>query len=153
MNSSSRSGTDRLRAVARRALLERGMLVEFSEAAMRELEQITRQAPERDSSLRDLRSLLWCSIDNDESRDLDQLSVALPGTNGGVTILVAVADVDALVQIGGAIDQHAQSNTTSVYTAAGVFPMLPEQLSTDLTSLGQGQDRLPIVTRLSGRGG
>ena len=95
----------------------------------------SRQRRVRRASIRDLTDLLWASIDNDDSRDLDQLTVAetLPGD--AVKIRVAVADVDALVKDGSAIDAHARHNTTSVYTAARIFPMLPEKLSTDLTSL------------------
>ncbi len=93
--------------------------------------------------------MLWASIDNDDSRDLDQLSVAVPVAGGAVKILVAVADVDAIVKAGGAIDGHARVNTTSVYTAAGIFPMLPEKLSTDLTSLGEGEERLAIVVEMT----
>ncbi len=96
----------------------------------------------------DLRELLWCSIDNDDSRDLDQLTVAeaLPG--GSVKILVAIADVDALVRKQMALDVHARHNTTSVYTAAETFSMLPERLSTDLTSLNHDSDRLAVVVEL-----
>src|SRR5207244_5210542 len=103
---------------------------------------------------RDLRDRLWCSIDNDDSRDLDQLSVAEPLAAGQVKILVAVADVDTLVRRGSASDGHASTNTTSVYTAGGIFPMLPEELSTDLTSLNEGVDRLAIVIEMTmGTGG
>ena len=79
---------------------------------------------------RDLRHLLWCSIDNDDSRDLDQLSVA-ESRDGATGILIAIADVDALVGRGSAVDQHAAINTTSVYTAAQVFSMLPERNCSD----------------------
>jgi len=97
----------------------------------------------------DLRELQWASIDNDDSRDLDQLTVARNSGHDAVTILVAIADVDALVKKDSAIDGHAWTNTTSVYTPAGVFPMLPEKLSTDLTSLGESDDRLAVVTEMS----
>jgi VacB/RNase II family 3'-5' exoribonuclease len=92
-----------------------------------------------------MRDRLWASIDNDDSRDLDQLTVAESLTNGRVRILVAVADVDALVRKDSAIDSHASHNTTSVYTPAAIFPMLPEALSTDLTSLNENQDRIAVV--------
>ena len=92
--------------------------------------------------LRDVRDRLWASIDNDDSRDLDQLTVAESLESGQVRILVAVADVDALVRKTSAIDGHAARNTTSVYTPAAIFPMLPEALSTDLTSLNEDQDRI-----------
>ena len=93
--------------------------------------------------------MLWASIDNDDSRDLDQLSVAEPLAGGAVKMLVAVADVEATVREGSAIDGHARTNTTSVYTAAQVFPMLPEKLSTDLTSLGESQERLAVVMEMT----
>jgi VacB/RNase II family 3'-5' exoribonuclease len=137
-----------LKAIARRAMIERGLLPDFSPAVLAEADAIASAAAETASSIRDLRGLLWCSIDNDDSRDLDQLSVAEPGPGAAVTVRVAVADVDAVVKEGSAIDGHARTNTTSVYTAAGVFPMLPERLSTDLTSLGQGQARLAIVVEM-----
>src|SRR5207237_1027416 len=92
--------------------------------------------------------LPWCSIDNDDSRDLDQLSVAEPLSGGDVRVLVAIADVAAVVIKGSPVDQHAALNTTSVYTPAVIFPMLPDKLSTDLTSLADGQDRLAIVVQL-----
>lgn len=138
----------RLRHIAEGAMLERGLLPNFSAAAIAELQALTAAAGDANDAsqaIRDLTTLGWASIDNDDSRDLDQLTVAeaLPGD--ATRIRVAVADVDALVKAGSAIDQHARHNTTSVYTAAEIFPMLPEQLSTDLTSLNAGEDRLAIV--------
>jgi exoribonuclease-2 len=124
---------------------ERGLEPEFPAAAIAEVERIERAATADGTEVRDLRTHLWASIDNDDSRDLDQLSVAEPLPRGDVRILVAVADVDALVGKGSALDAHAAHNTTSVYTAGGVFPMLPEKLSTDLTSLNEGEDRLAAV--------
>ena len=144
---SNRTSTSRneLCSLARRAMVKRGLLPDFSPLALAETTAIPGPVLETDPSIRDLRGLLWASIDNDDSRDLDQLSVAevLPG--GRMRVKVAVADVDAMVKKGSAIDDHARANTTSVYTAAQVFPMLPERLSTDLTSLGEGQERLALV--------
>jgi len=140
-----RSSRGRLRAIARRVMVERGLEADFSPAAKAETDALSGPAKEADPPVRDLRSRLWCSIDNDDSRDLDQLSVAEPSTDGAVRILVAVADVDALVEKGSALDGHARANTTSVYTAAAIFPMLPERLSTDLTSLNEDEERLALV--------
>src|SRR5713226_836939 len=148
MASADMSSRDRLRILARRAMTQRGLLPDFSPAALAEMGAMTKAAAEAGASIRDLRGLLWCSIDNDDSRDLDQLSVAEPMAGDTVKILVAVADVDALVKTGSAIDAHARTNTTSVYTAPEIFPMLPEKLSTDLTSLGEGQIRLAIVIEM-----
>ena len=143
-----------LQSIANRAMLERGLLPDFSAAALAELDGIQAPAGVNGESageapgVRDLTDLLWASIDNDDSLDLDQLTVAetLPGDK--VRIRVAVADVDALVKDGSAIDEHARHNTTSVYTAAEIFPMLPEKLSTDLTSLNFDQERLAVVVEM-----
>jgi VacB/RNase II family 3'-5' exoribonuclease len=137
--------------IARREMIERGLLPDFSDAAAKETDAITQAAVSHDSSVRDMRDMLWASIDNDDSRDLDQLSVAAPMADGTVTIFVAVADVDATVGRGSAIDDHARTNTTSVYTAAQIFPMLPGKLSTNLTSLGEGVDRLAVVIEMAVR--
>jgi len=126
-------------------MLERGLLPEFSAAVVAETGSIASAAAATDSSLRDLRRLLWASIDNDDSLDLDQLTVAEQLPDGAVKILVAIADVDAIAKKSSAIDDHARTNTTSVYTSAQIFPMLPEKLSTDLTSLADRKDRLAIV--------
>ncbi len=134
-----------LLSIARRSMVDHGLQPDFDDAAIRQRDSITQAATSADADLRDLRGLLWASIDNDSSLDLDQLSVAEPAVAGMTRILVAIADVDAIVKSGSPIDSHAHFNTTSVYTAAAIFPMLPEKLSTDLTSLGQDQERLAIV--------
>jgi exoribonuclease-2 len=133
-----------LAAIARQAMIERGLEPDFPPAAQQELAAIGGPATAT-GGVRDLRDRLWASIDNDDSRDLDQLTAAEPLTGGRVRIFVAVADVDALVRKASAIDGHAARNTTSVYTPATIFPMLPEALSTDLTSLNEDQDRIAVV--------
>ena len=130
-------------------MMERGLEPDFPHAAIEELAAISGPPATGAGSLRDLRSLMWCSIDNDDSRDLDQLSVAEVMRDGSVKILVAVAEVTAFVRKGSALDEHARKNTTSVYTAGGVFPMLPERLSTDLTSLNFNQDRRSLVVEMA----
>ena len=129
-------------------MLDRGLEPDFSPAVMAELARMgTPPAPA--AAARDLRHLSWSSIDNDDSLDLDQLTVAQALPGGAVRVLVAVADVDALVAKGSAVDAHAQKNTTSVYTAAEIFPMLPERLSTDLSSLADQQDRPAVVIEMT----
>ena len=145
MNSSGLPGKYLLQRVAHEAMLQHGLLPDFSADVLAQAEKIASAAVAFASDIRDLRRLLWASIDNDDSRDLDQLTVAQALADGTVKILVAISDVDALVGKDTAIDRHARINTTSVYTAAQIFPMLPEKLSTDLTSLGEGQERLAIV--------
>jgi exoribonuclease-2 len=141
-----------LKDVARRAMIERGFEPDFSPAVATQVRQLSEGPAEAGHyDRRDLRHLLWCSIDNDDSRDLDQLSVA--EVRGRETaILVAIADVDALVPCDSPVDRRAQDNTTSVYTPAHVFPMLPERLSTDLTSLNEGEDRLAVVVDMTMNG-
>jgi VacB/RNase II family 3'-5' exoribonuclease len=136
-----------LQQIAERVMVERGMTPDFSPAARTQLAAIA--GPARPTSAaRDLRQLGWCSIDNDESRDLDQLSVGESLADGAVRLLVAIADVAALVPRGSALDGHAEQNTTSIYTVARVFPMLPERLSTDLTSLNFDVDRAAVVVEM-----
>ena len=139
------SQREQLRAIAVAAMRARGLEPDFPSPALAEVAALHGPPQPTDGATRDLRGRPWCSIDNDESRDLDQLSVAEPSPNGDVKILVAIADVDAAVHKGSALDRHAAQNTTSVYTPAVIFPMLPEKLSTDLTSLADQQDRLSIV--------
>ena len=147
MHSGSRGGRQILRHIARVAMIERGLEPEFPPAAVRQAATLTSAArPAQAQPVQDLRALPWVSVDNEDSRDLDQLSVAESLPDGVTRARVAVADVDALVGIDTPVDLHAHHNTTSVYTAARIFPMLPERLSTDLTSLNPGEDRLALVT-------
>ncbi|HEY9528391.1 MAG TPA: RNB domain-containing ribonuclease, partial [Anaerolineales bacterium] len=154
MNTTNRYHRSILQGIARRAMLERGLLPDFSNAALAELARLQTRAGTLDSpaegpdGIHDMRSALWASIDNNDSRDLDQLTVAEEMEHGNVKILVAIADVDSFVKKGSALDEHAGHNTTSVYTAAEIFPMLPEKISTDLTSLNFDQDRLSVVIEM-----
>ncbi len=128
---------------------QRGFEPDFPPAVVSEANALREPAGSPDSTIEDQRGLAWISVDNDDSRDLDQLSVAEELGDGSVRLLVAVADVDSAVRRGGAIDERARTNTTSVYTPAEIFPMLPERLSTDLTSLNEGEDRLAVVVTLT----
>src|SRR5437867_2118569 len=138
--------TDRatLAAIARQAMIEHSLEPDFPPAALQELAAIAGPAGAT-AGVRDLRDRLWASIDDDDSRDLDQLTVGESLAGERIRVLVAVADVDALVRKDSAIDGHASHNTTSVYTPAVIFPMLPTELSTDLTSLNEDQDRNAVV--------
>src|SRR5713226_7313696 len=135
-----------LQAAARQELIEHGFHPDFPPEVRTQVARIQTSSTELKAGpdVRDLRSLLWSSIDNDTSRDLDQAEVA-QRVNGGIRLLVAIADVDADVSIDSPIDRHAAEQTTSVYTGIRTFPMLPEQLSTDLTSLNEAADRLAVV--------
>jgi VacB/RNase II family 3'-5' exoribonuclease len=143
-----------LEDLAHRAMIERGFLPDFPAEALAELGRIRAPAALNGESdgkehpVRDVRDLVWASIDNDDSRDLDQLTVAEARPGDSVKILVAVSDVDSLVKKGSAIDGYARHNTTSIYTAAMNFPMLPEKLSTNLTSLNLNEDRLALVIEM-----
>jgi exoribonuclease II len=141
--------TDELHRLASDAMRAHGLLPNFSTAALAEANAATAAVSGPGTDLQDLRSLLWSSVDNDESLDLDQIEVAeaLPG--GKFKLMVGIADVDSVVKIGSAIDEHARANTTSVYTAAAIYAMLPERLSTNLTSLAQDQDRLCVVMEMT----
>jgi VacB/RNase II family 3'-5' exoribonuclease len=142
---SDTSDRSRLRTIAVRVMRERGLDPAFPKDALNDVSALTGPPRSTEEPTRDLRALAWCSIDNDDSRDLDQLSVAERQPNGDAKVLVAVADVDAAVPKDSPVDRHAAVNTTSVYTPGAIFPMLPERLSTDLTSLADQQDRLSIV--------
>ncbi len=137
-----------LRARAHQAMLEAGFHPDFPPEIFREIQALKPPAPKISGVVRDLRSLLWSSIDNDSSRDLDQVEYAEQLPDGSTRLLVGIADVDSSVPKGSATDLHAASETTSVYTGVATFPMLPEALSTDLTSLRDAQERLSIIIEL-----
>ncbi len=138
-----------LKARAHQAMLEAGFQPDFPAEVAREVQALNQGAPKNAGpAARDLRSLLWSSIDNDSSRDLDQVEYVDKLPDGTVRLLVGIADVDASVPKGSATDQHAAVESTSVYTGVATFPMLPAELSTDLTSLLDAQDRLCIVIEL-----
>ena len=137
-----------LQSIAQRAMVERGLLPDFSAEALAELDRIQEPATLNGESVRDLRDSLWASIDNDDSYDLDQLTVAEAMSGDRIKVFVAVADVDSLIENGSALDEHARHNTTSVYAAGGTFPMLPDKLSTKLTSLNLNEDRLSVVVEM-----
>jgi exoribonuclease-2 len=149
MESETSSHRAVLQRIAHRVMLERGLEPDFPAAALAEVARLAAAPQRAEAGARDLRDLLWASIDNDDSLDLDQLTVAKPLPDGAIEVLVAVADVDALVARGSAVDAHATKNTTSVYTAGEIFPMLPERLSTDLTSLADRQDRPALVVDIT----
>ena len=137
-----------LATIASWAMFSRGLEPEFHSDVHKQLARLNSPATEKDSRIRDLSGLPWCSIDNDDSRDLDQLTAIEPVKHRETRLFVAIADVDALVKKGTPIDAHARHNTTSVYTSARIFPMLPERLCTDLTSLNPEQDRLAVVVEM-----
>ncbi len=135
-------------ASAHQEMIREGFHPDFPPATGQQLDKLnSRPSLVPDSGVRDLRELLWSSIDNDTSRDLDQIEVA-QRVPEGIRVLVGIADVDSDVAIGSPIDQHAASETTTVYTSVRTFPMLPEVLSTDLTSLAENADRLAIVIEM-----
>ena len=130
-------------------MIEAGFLPDFSAAVKLEVESLERKPPALSApAVRDLRTLLWSSIDDSKTRDLDQVEYAETLSNGDTRLLIGIADVDAFVPKGSVTDAHAVENCTSVYAGVKTFPMLPEQLSTDLTSLVADQDRLVVVTEM-----
>jgi VacB/RNase II family 3'-5' exoribonuclease len=146
MNHAQPSHVD-LQAAARQAMLDNGFSPDFSPAVQQQLVQLQNGQPPaaKQEDVRDLRSLPWSSIDNDTSRDLDQIEVAERLADSNARVLVGIADVDALVAQNTPIDQHAARESTTVYTGVRNFPMIPEQLSTGATSLLEGADKLSVV--------
>jgi exoribonuclease-2 len=135
-----------LYAIAHQSMIEAGFVPDLSSAVNAEIKTIETSPRPDVTQVRDLRELLWSSIDDQKSRDLDQVEYAEALADGNTRLLVGIADVDSLVPAASAIDKHAEENCTSVYTGVKTFPMLPEELSTDLTSLNPEQDRLAVVT-------
>jgi exoribonuclease-2 len=137
-----------LRAAAHQEMLAEGFQPDFPPPVDQQVKALeAKNGPASADGVRDLRSLLWSSIDNDTSRDLDQAEVA-ERVSGGIRVLIAIADVDADVPVDSPIDKHAAYETTSVYTGVETFPMLPEELSTDLTSLNENVDRVAVVVQM-----
>lgn len=140
-----------LSEIADQTMLDNGFIPEFPEAVRKEEGSLKAKSPKlfSEEGLRDLRKLLWSSIDDPKTRDLDQVEYAESLPNGTIRLLIGIADVDTFVVKQSAIDEHAGRNCTSVYAGVKTFPMLPEELSTDLTSLVEGEDRLVVVTEMT----
>ncbi|HEY3532595.1 MAG TPA: RNB domain-containing ribonuclease, partial [Casimicrobiaceae bacterium] len=140
--------TPDLRELARQVMLDDGFDPDFTAAARADLRNVGKH-PDNGAPLRDLRGLLWSSIDNDDTRDLDQVEYAEQLEDGGYQLWIGVADVDAEVPKGSAIDAHAAAQTTTVYTGAVIFPMLPLELSAGATSLFEDVERKAVVVEMS----
>src|ERR1700720_1795839 len=143
-----RSSSINLQATARQVMQAQGFQPDFPPETQKQLADIKAHPPQLTLSdkVRDLRNLLWSSIDNDTSKDLDQIEVAERLPNGDVKVMIGIADVDAFVAKDTPIDQHAERETTSVYTGVSIFPMLPNELSTGASSLLENADRPGVVT-------
>ena len=136
-----------LQAIAKQVMLANGFEPEFPAGVPQQLAELKTHPPQATpgGDIRDLRHMLWSSIDNDTSRDLDQIEVAERLPDGRNRVLVGIADVDAFVPIHSPIDEHAAKETTTVYTGIRNFPMLPEELSTGASSLLENGDKLAVV--------
>jgi exoribonuclease II len=138
-------GTYNLVELAVAAMTSHGFEANFSDAALEQASLLDEVKKDTADGYVDLTHLLWCSIDNDDSRDLDQVTVSEELPDGTTKILVGVADVDTVVVQNSPLDQHARHNTTSIYTGVRTFPMFPERLSWDLTSLNANEDRRAFI--------
>ncbi len=137
-----------LRKISQETMVENGFQTVFPPEVFDELNGLKNRRISSDSSIKDLRHLLWSSIDNDSSKDLDQVEFAEELPNGDIRLLIAIADVDALVKKDSAIDDFARNQTVSVYTETKILPMLPREISENLTSLLPNVDRLAIVIEM-----
>ena len=140
--------TQDLREVARQAMIDEGFDPDAGPAVRAELQNVGKR-PDTGAKLRDLRDLLWSSIDNDDTRDLDQVELVESSSEGDFRLLIGVADVDAEAPKGSAIDAYAAAQTTTVYTGAVIFPMIPTELSAGATSLFEGADRKCVVVDMT----
>lgn len=134
--------------ISEATMVENGFQTNFPSRVLEELESLKDKTITLDESIRDLRGLLWSSIDNDSSKDLDQIEFAKQLPNGNIRLLIGIADVDTYVKKDSAIDEFAKNQTVSVYTETMILPMLPPQISEDLTSLLPDVDRLAIVIEM-----
>ncbi|HUE50695.1 MAG TPA: RNB domain-containing ribonuclease [Terriglobales bacterium] len=143
-----RSSSINLQAIARQVMQAQGFQPDFPPETQKQLADIKAHPPQLTPSdkVRDLRNLLWSSIDNDTSKDLDQIEVSERLPNGDIKVMIGIADVDSFVGKDSLIDQHAERETTSVYTGVSIFPMLPNELSTGASSLLENSDRPAMVT-------
>lgn len=141
-------GKDWLAERARKVMIENGFEPDFSPAAIEQARQVDETIEEAMGSVRDMRDLRWSSIDNASSRDLDQVEWAEELENGDIRVLVGIADVDSKIEKDTPIDRRARQNTVTVYTQSAIFPMLPERLSTDITSLNENEDRIAVVAEM-----
>lgn len=145
----STSGSFDLAAAARQVMIEHGFEPDYPPEVKQEVAALEAKPPAVPASIADLRHLLWSSIDNDTSRDLDQIEYADTLPDGSTRVLIGIADVDAFVPKGSAIDKHAAVETVTVYAGVKNFSMLPDELSTGLTSLLEGQDRVCMVAEFT----
>jgi VacB/RNase II family 3'-5' exoribonuclease len=146
MNNSNPTHFD-LQAAAKRLMLENGFAPDFGPEVQQQLAQVKSRPPQSaPANVRDLRNLLWSSIDNDTSRDLDQIEYAEKQRDGTTKVMVGIADVDSFVPKGTPIDAHAARETCTVYTGVRNFPMIPEELSNGTTSLLEVDGKLSMVT-------
>lgn len=151
MSNTSKQSINELSFLATEVMTESGLFAEFSSLVneqLQEIHSIDFSLKANQQGLVDLTALAWCSLDNDDSLDLDQLTVSETLLDGRFKIYVAIADVDVYIKKNSAIDLHAKHNTTSVYSSIKIFPMLPTALSNDLTSLNENQVRQAVVTEM-----
>jgi len=140
---------DDMVAIARSVATREGFQVEATEAAVRSIPRAPHEPAGAARHVRDERALPWSSIDNRESTDLDQIEVSERLADGSIVVRIGIADVDAYVPRGSPLDRHAGGNTTSLYAGVATFPMLPDELSSDATSLLEGAERLAVVTEMT----